>query len=162
MPFVIAAAVALLLIELFLRRRPWAIALTGLIAAGGTVVWIYSDYQSRSQRGAVASVTVTVPADAKTCIDPARPLAATFTNASDAMVNRVAFDLIGHQAQRNGIAYRGTLRHQQVLAPGESMTRCFPLLYHGFAHPRPEIIDATKYEWTAHVTLVGFGSAPAE
>ena len=162
MPFIIAAAVALLLIELFLRRRPWALALTAMIAAVGTVVWIFSDYQSRSQKSAVAAVTVDVAADGNVCIDPALPLAATLTNASSTMVNRIAFDLIGRQAERPGIAYRGTLRHQQVLAPGESMTRCFPLLYHGFAHPRPQIIDATKYEWTAHVTLVGFGSAPAE
>jgi hypothetical protein len=160
MPFVVTAAIALLLIELFLRRRPWAIALTAVIAAVGTVIWIFSDYQSRNQRSAVSAVTVDVGADGKTCLDPALPLAATITNSSDATVNRLAFDLIGRQAERADIAYRGTLRHEQVLAPGESLTRCFPLLYHGFSHPRPQIIDATKYAWTAHVTLVGFGNAP--
>ncbi|MFN3507313.1 MAG: hypothetical protein ACK4ZU_07545 [Allorhizobium sp.] len=162
MPFVVTAAVALLLIELYLRRRPWAIALTGVIAVVGTIIWIFSDHQSRSQRSAVASVTVTVETDGTTCTDPALPLPATLTNSSSDTVNRIAFDLIGRQAERPGIAYRGILRHDQVLRPGESMTRCFPLLYHGFTHPRPQIIDATKYEWTAQVTLVGFGNAPAE
>lgn len=161
MAFVVTAAVALLLIELYLRRRPWAIALSGVIAVVGTVIWIFSDDQSRSQRSAVSAVTVNVGADGDTCLDPALPLAATLTNSSGDLVNRIAFDLIGQQAERAGTAYRGTLRHDQVLAPGESITRCFPLLYHGFAHPRPQIIDATKYEWTAHVTLVGFGNAPS-
>jgi hypothetical protein len=160
MPIVVAAAIALLLIELFLRRRPWALALTSLIAAVGIAIWIYSEQQSRGQMSAVAALTVTVSGNAKRCVDPTLPLEATFKNASDAVVNRIAFDLIGRQTGREDIAYRGTLRHEQVLGPGESMTRCFPLLYHGFAHPRPQIIDATKYEWTAHVTLVDFGDTP--
>ena len=37
MAFVVTAAVALLLIELFLRRRPWAIALTAAIAVIATI-----------------------------------------------------------------------------------------------------------------------------
>ena len=40
MAFVVTAAVALLLIELFLRRRPWAIALTAAIAVIATIVYV--------------------------------------------------------------------------------------------------------------------------
>lgn len=53
MAFVVTAAVALLLIELFLRRRPWAIALTAAIAVIATIVWLFSDSQSRQQQNAV-------------------------------------------------------------------------------------------------------------
>jgi hypothetical protein len=162
MPFVITAAVALLLIELFLRRRPWAIALTTLVAVIATVVWLFSADQSRQQQNAVSAVTVTVAADATVCVDPQLPVAATLTNDSGQTVNRLSFDLIGREPGKPSIAYRGTLRHDRALGPGETMTRCYALLYHGFAHPRPQIVDATKYEWTTHVSLVGFGNAPVE
>jgi len=162
MAFVVTAAVALLLIELFLRRRPWALALTAAIAVIATIVWLFSDGQSRQQQNAVSAVTVTVAADASICVDPALPISATLANNSDAMVNRLSFDLVGREEGRTAIAYRGTLRHDRALAPGETLTRCYALLYHGFSHPRPQIIDATKYQWTAHVSLVGFGNAPVE
>ncbi|WP_185808716.1 hypothetical protein [Rhizobium sp. AQ_MP] len=162
MPFIITAAIALLLIELFLRRRPWAVALAAGTAVIATAVWIFSDYQSRSQRGAAAAVTASVVADAATCVDPALPVAATLSNNSGSAVNRLAFELFGREPGRSKILYRGTLRHDRPLASGESITRCYPLLRHGFSHPRPQIIDATKYEWTTHVSFVGFGNAPPE
>ena len=162
MPFIITAAITLLLIELFLRRRPWAIALAAGTAVIATAVWIFSDYQSRSQRNAASSVTVAVASDGTTCVDPALPVAATLTNESGVAVNRLAFDLIGREPGRTKILYRGTLRHDRPLASGETIVRCYALLYHGFSHPRPEIVDATKYEWTAHVSFVGFGEAPPE
>lgn len=162
MPFIITAAITLLLIELFLRRRPWAIALATGTAVIATAVWIFSDYQSRSQRGAVAAVTVSVAAGSMTCVDRALPIAATITNNSAAAVNRLAFELFGREPGRTKILYRGTLRHDRPLASGDSITRCYALLHHGFAHPRPQIIDATKYEWTTHVSFVGFGEVPPE
>ena len=162
MAFIVVAALVLLLIELLLRKRPWAIALAAAIAAVGAVVWIFSEYQSRSQRNAVSAVTVEVGADGRTCVDPALPLAATFTNNSGSSVNRLAFDLIGREPGRTKVVYRGTLRHDRALGPGETFTRCYPLLHHGFAHPRPQIVDATAYEWTGHVSFVGFGNAPPE
>jgi hypothetical protein len=162
MPFIITAAITLLLIELFLRRRPWAIALAAGTAVIATAVWIFSDYQSRSQTNAAAAVTVTVGTNAATCVDPALPVAATLTNNSGTSVNRLAFELFGREPGRSKILYRGTLRHDQALAAGDTITRCYPLLIHGFAHPRPQIIDATKYEWTTHVSFVGFGEAPPE
>jgi 4-amino-4-deoxy-L-arabinose transferase-like glycosyltransferase len=162
MAFIVTAAIALLLIELFLRRRPWAIALTAFVAVVGTAVWLFSADQSRQQQNAVSAVTVTVAADPTVCADPQLPIAATLTNASGQAVNRLSFDLIGREPDETRIAYRGTLRHNGPLAPDETMTRCYALLFHGFAHPRPQIVDATKYEWTAHVSLVGFGEAPVE
>lgn len=162
MAFIIVAALALLLVELFLRRRPWAMALAAAIAAIGTVVWIFSDYQSRSQRSATSSVTVKVEGNGTTCVDPDLPIAATLSNDSTRGVNRLAFDLFGREPGRSKILYRGTLRHDRPLAPGQTVVRCYALLYHGFAHPRPQIVDATKYEWTAHVSFVGFGQAPPE
>ena len=162
MPFVVTASVALLLIELFLRRRPWAIALTSLVALIGVVVWLFSYGQSRQQQNAVSAVTVTVAADATVCVNPQLPIAATLTNASGQMVNRMSFDLVGREKGQDRIAYRGTLREDRPLAPDAAITQCYALLYHGFAHPRPQIIDATKYDWTSHVSLVGFGNAPVE
>lgn len=162
MIWIVAAALALLLIELFLRRRPWAIALSAMIAAIGIIVWIFSDSQSRQQRDAVSAVTVNVSADGRTCVDSALPVAAVISNGSGNTVSRLSFDLIGRQQGKSTIAYRGYLRHEQIIAPGATITRCYPLLYHGFAHPRPQIIDATKYEWSAHVSLVSFGEPPAE
>jgi hypothetical protein len=162
MALVVTAAVALLLIELFLRRRPWALALTTVIAVIGAIVWLFSDNQSRQQRNAVSAVTVSVAADASVCTDPALPISVVLANKSSATVNRLSFDIIGREEGRTAIAYRGTLRHDGALAPGETLTRCYALLYHGFSHPRPQIVDATKYAWTAHVSLVGFGNAPAE
>ena len=121
MAFIIVAALALLLVELFLRRRPWAMALAAAIAAIGTVVWIFSDYQSRSQRSAASSVTVTVEGNGTTCVDPDLPIAATLTNDSTRGVNRLAFDLFGREPGRSKILYRGTLRHDRPLAPGETV-----------------------------------------
>lgn len=162
MIFVVTAAIVLLLIELYLRRRPWAMVLAAGIAVIGSVIWFVTEQHSRAERSAVSSVTITVAADAATCTGPALPLAAKLTNGSDASVNRLAFDVIGREPGRTRVAYRGTLRHDRALAPGESIARCYPLLVHGFAHPRPQIIDATKYEWTAHVSFVGFGQAPVD
>ncbi len=162
MAFVVTGAIVLLLIELFLRRRPWAIALTSLIALAGAAIWLFSEDQSRRQQNAVAAVTVTVAGDASVCVDPQLPIAAVIKNNADQMVNRLAFDLFGREAGESSIAYRGTLRHERALAPGETITRCYALLYHGFSHPRPQIVDATKYEWTANVSFVGFGRAPVE
>lgn len=162
MAFVVTGAVVLLLIELFLRRRPWAIVLTGVIALAATSIWVFSENQSQRQQNAVAAVTVTVAADASTCVDPQLPIAATIKNNGDQMVNRLAFELFGREAGRTKILYRGTLRYDRPLASGESVTRCYALLQYGFAHPRPQIVDATKYEWTTHVSMVGFGNAPPE
>lgn len=160
--FLIAAALAFLLIELFLRRRPWAMGLSAMIAALATAVWLFSDDQSRRQQNAFSAVTVTLAADPKICVDPKLPLAATIANNADETVNRLSFDVIGRLPGRSSVAYRGTLSHDRALAPGQTLTRCYALLYHGFAHPRPQIIDATKYEWTGHVTIAGFGNAPVE
>lgn len=162
MAIVVTAAIVLLLVELFLRRRPWALALTSAIALVGAAIWMFSDGQSRRQQNAFAAVTVTLAADPKTCVDPQLPLAATLANNADETVNRLSFDVVGREPGRSSIAYRGTLRHERAIAPGAAITRCYALLYHGFSHPRPQIIDATKYEWTAHVSIVGFGNAPAE
>ncbi len=128
MAFIATAALTLLLIELFLRRRPWAIALAAGIAAIATAVWIFSEVQSTSQTNAVSAVTVTVKADGAACLDPALPVAAILTNNSSSSVNRLAFDLIGREPGRTKIIYRGTLRHERTLAPGETITRCYALL----------------------------------
>jgi hypothetical protein len=162
MAFVVAAAISLLLVELYLRRRPWAIVLSALLALIATVIWIFSADQSRQQQNAVSAVEVTVAADSNLCVDPTQPIATTLTNNGDQTANRLSFDIIGREPGKSKVAYRGTLRHVRALFPGETVIRCDQLLYHGFAHPRPEVIDATKYEWTAHVTLVGFGDPPPE
>lgn len=162
MAWIAAAALAVLLAALFLKRRPLAILLAVAIALIAAVVWFFSDGQSRRQRNEVTAVTVQVDASDSTCTDTALPIAATFTNTSDQTVNRLSFDLVGRPLGKTTIAYRGFLRDEQVIAPGDTVTRCYELLFHGFAHPRPEIVDATKYEWSAHVTLVGFGRPPAD
>ncbi|MGL3606955.1 hypothetical protein ACSV9I_10605 [Rhizobium sp. G187] len=161
MVWIAAATIAVLLAALLLKRSPLAIGVAAVIAVIGAIVWFFSDGQSRLQRAEMTAVTVSVAANNKTCATPDRPIAATFTNTSDQTVNRLSFDLLGRPLGKTDIAYRGFLRDEQVIAPGDTVTRCYALLFHAFAHPRPEIIDATKYEWSAHVTLVGFGQPPS-
>ena len=153
----IAVAAATLLVVFLLRKRRLAIWFALAIAAIAAVVWFFTETDSRRQSDQKAAVTVSATADPAVCVDPTLPVAVTFSNGSDRMIRRLSFDLIGTPAGQTTVVYRGYLRDDQVIPPGETVTRCYALLFHAFAHPRPEIIDATKYDWSARITLLDFG-----
>lgn len=155
----IAAALALLAL-LLLRNRKLALGLASVIVIAAGIVWFYAEEDSQRQSNEKAAVSVSAVADPKICVDPALPVAVTFANSADRAVTRLSFDLIGMPLGQQTVVYRGYLRDEQIITPGQTVTRCYALLFHGFAHPRPEIIDATKYQWNARITLLSFDNAP--
>ena len=154
----IAAALALLAL-LLLRNRALAIGFAVVIVVAVGLVWFFTEEDSLRQSSETAAVSVSAAANPKVCVDPALPVAVTFTNSADRSVTRLSFDLIGMVSGQQAAAYRGYLRDEQVIPPGQTVTRCYALLFHGFAHPRPTIIDATKYQWSARISLLSFGNA---
>ncbi|PYB69718.1 hypothetical protein [Rhizobium wuzhouense] len=155
----VAAALALIAIFL-LRKRVLAIGFAVAIAAIAGLIWFFTESDSRRQSNENAAVTVSAVGDPRICVDPALPVAVTFTNGADRAINRLSFDLIGMPQGKTAVVYRGFLRDDQLIAPGQTVTRCYALLFHGFSHPRPAIIDATKYDWNARITLLDFGQGP--
>ncbi len=156
----IAAALALLAL-LLLRNRRLALGFASVIVVAAGVVWFYAEEDSQRQSNETAAVSVSAVADPKICVDPALPVAVTFTNSADRAVTRLSFDLIGMPLGQQTIVYRGYLRDEQTILPGQTVTRCYQLLFHGFANPRPAIIDATKYQWNARITLLSFSDVPS-
>ncbi|MDH4440941.1 MAG: hypothetical protein QE284_11210 [Rhizobium sp.] len=156
----IAAALALLAL-LLLRNRKLALGFATVIVLAAAVVWFFTEEDSQRQSNERAAVSVSAVADPKICVDPALPVAVTFTNSADRAVTRLSFDLIGMPQGQQTVVYRGYLRDEQIIPSGQTVTRCYALLFHGFAHPRPEIIDATKYQWNARITLLSFDNAPS-
>ncbi|KQW29440.1 hypothetical protein ASE36_13510 [Rhizobium sp. Root274] len=156
----VAAALALVAI-LLLRNRLVAMGLAVLIAIALGIIWFFTEENSERERNEAAAISVQALADPKTCVDPALPVAVTFTNKADKAITRLSFDLIGMPRGQTTIAYRGYLRDDQIVPSGQTVTRCYALLFHGFAHPRPAIIDATKYDWNARISLLEFGNGPA-
>lgn len=156
----IAALLALITI-LLLRNRILAIGLAVIIAIAATVVWFFTAENSARQSNEAAAVAVRAVADPTICVDPRLPVAVFFTNNADKAITRLSFDLIGMPRGQSTVAYRGYLRDDQIVASGQTVTRCYALLFHGFAHPRPAIVDATKYDWTARISLLEFGNGPS-
>jgi hypothetical protein len=148
-----------LLALLLLRNRTLALGFASVIVLAVGVVWFFTEEDSQRQSHEAAAVSVRAVADPNTCVDPALPIAVTFTNSADRAVTRLSFDLIGTVAGQQTIVYRGYLRDDQLIASGQTVTRCYALLFHGFSHPRPTIIDATKYQWSAWISLLEFGNA---
>ena len=154
MVWLAVAVLGIALLYPFNRRLSLIVALP--LAGTVGLLWILSGQVSERRSDEKLRVTITAEADPGICVDNRMPVAVTVTNGADSAIRRFSFDLFGMARGRSDTAYRGYLRSDQVVLAGEQVTRCYALLSHGFAHPRPVVIDATKYDWTAKITLVDF------
>jgi len=154
-----AAAVAILLVGLlFLFNRRAAYPALALVAIIGVTVAVATALQPSSRQNTKEAVTVKASVDPLACQDPSNPISIEFVNANNTAVQRVSFSLLGRVKGHSSIAYRGFLRDDKIIAPGQSSVSCHGLLPLGFVPPRPAMIVPQDYEWSVDISLVDFST----
>ncbi len=155
----LAAAVAILLIGLlFLFNRRAAYPALALVAIIGITVAIATALQPSTRQNTKEAVTAKVSVDPVACPDPSKPVAIEFLNGNDAAVQRVSFSLLGRMTGHSSVAYRGFLRDDTIIEPGQVTVTCQGLLPLGFAPPRPATINPEDYDWSVDISLVDFST----
>jgi xanthosine utilization system XapX-like protein len=155
----LAAAVAILLVGLlFLFNRRAAYPALALVAIIGMTVAVATALQPSTRQNSKEAVTAKVAADPVACTDPSKPMAIEFLNGNQASVQRVSFSLIGRVKGHSSVAYRGFLRDDTIIAPGQAAVTCHGLLPLGFAPPRPATITPEDYDWSVDISLVDFST----
>lgn len=152
-----AAAVAILLVGLlFLFNRRAAYPALALVAIIGITVALAIALQPSTRENTKDAITAKVSIDPAACTDPSKQLAVEFLNGNNTAVQRVSFSLIGRLKGHSSIAYRGFLRDDTIIAPGQASVTCQGLLPLGFAPPRPARINTEDYDWSVDISLVDF------
>jgi hypothetical protein len=155
----LAAAVAILLVGLlFLFNRRAAYPALGLVAIIGITVAIATALQPSTRQNTREAVTAKVSVDPANCSDPSKPIAIEFLNGNQAAVQRVSFSLLGRVKGHSSVAYRGFLRDDTIIEPGQAALTCHGLLPLGFAPPRPATITPEDYDWSVDISLVDFST----
>lgn len=154
-----AAAVAILLVGLlFIFNRRAAYPALALVAIIGITVAVATALQPSTRQNTKEAVTTKVSLDAAACPDPSKPIAIEFLNGNDAAVQRLSFSLLGRIKGHSSVAYRGFLRDDKIIAPGQTSMTCYGLLPLGFAPPRPAAITPGDYDWSVDISLVDFSA----
>ncbi len=155
----LASAVAVLLVGLlFLFNRRAAYPALALVAIIGIIVAVATALQPSTRESTKEAVTAKATLDPLACPDPSRSIAIEFVNGNDAAVQRVSFSLLGRVKGHSSIAYRGFLRDDTIIAPGQASVTCYGLLPLGFVPPRPATITPEDYEWSVDISLVDFST----
>jgi xanthosine utilization system XapX-like protein len=153
------AAVAILLVGLlFIFNRRFAYPALALVAIVGIVVAVATLLQPSARQNSKEAVTAKTSVDQRACPDVSKPIAIEFVNGNNTAVQRVSFSLIGRVKEHSSIAYRGFLRDDKIIAPGEASVTCQGLLPLGFAPPRPSTIKPEDYDWSVDISLVDFAT----
>lgn len=153
----LAAAVAILLVGLlFLFNRRAAYPALALVAIIGVTVAVATALQPSTRQNTKEAVTAKASVDPAVCPDGSKPVAIEFLNGNKTPVQRVSFSLLGRVEGHSSIAYRGFLRDDKIIAPGQVSVTCYGLLPLGFAPPRPATIKPDDYDWSVNISLVDF------
>jgi hypothetical protein len=136
-----AAAVAILAVGVlsFYNRRASLIALIVFLVVGG-IIAVATVLQPSPRQNAKEAVVAAASVDPAACPAPQKPIRIEFRNGNDGVVQRSSFSLIGRVPGHSSIVYRGFLRDDKIIAPGETAVTCYGLLPLGFAPPRPDTI----------------------
>lgn len=155
----LAAAVAILLVGLlFLFNRRAAYSALALVAIIGITVAVATALQPSTRQNSKEAVTAKVSVDPVNCTDATQPIAVEFLNGNDAPVQRLSFSLLGRVKGHSSVAYRGFLRDDTIIEPGQAAVTCHGLLPLGFAPPRPATIIPEDYDWSVDISLVDFST----
>lgn len=154
-----AAAIAILSVGLlFIFNRRAAYPALALVAIVGIIVAVATALQPSARENTKDAVTAVVSIDPAACTDPAKPVAIEFRNDNGTAVQRLSFSLLGRVEGHSSIAYRGFLRDDKIIEPGQTSVTCYGLLPLGFVPPRPETINPEAYEWSVDISLVDFAT----
>ncbi|MCK8779549.1 hypothetical protein M0654_06070 [Rhizobium sp. NTR19] len=155
MAWVAAIAVLVIGLSFLLNRRLGYILLAAAFVAG-CGLWWYSSQQAEKSGQVKDAVAAEASADAASCPDPAAPILVQFSNGNRRAIARISFSLTGRLKGHSSVAYRGYLRGDKIIQPGQTSQTCFGLLPHGFAAPRPETVVVGDYDWVVDISLVDF------
>ncbi len=152
-----AAAVAILAVGLsFLVNRRAAYIVIAAVAVLGGILALATVLQEPQRGGRMDAVSARAAIDPSACPDPATPILVELKNGNESAVQRVSFGLVGKLKGHSSISYRGFLRDDKIIEPGQTSKTCYALLPLGFAPPRPEPIVPANYDWSVDISLVDF------
>ncbi|QLF71787.1 hypothetical protein FE840_019415 (plasmid) [Peteryoungia desertarenae] len=155
MIWIAAALLTATVIMLYYRRRRLALLVVSVLSLAAIIIWSFASGVSQQQRQERQAVSASIGL-AVSCAEPEQALEITLENNSASQVRRVSLTVAASLAGQADIVYRGSVREGVIIEPGSTATLCYKPLYHGFRHPRPDVIDTSLYDWRSEVTVVNF------
>jgi hypothetical protein len=151
MAWLIGGAIVLII---FLFSRRAGAGLVALLAVAWVGLWLGTDRKSE-QEASNQSVSIAASSDRQLCPDPDMPVSVTFTNHANKALETVSFSLIAKQ--RGPIIYRASHTSDEIIAPGNTFSRCYGLNALSFAI-RTIRYDVRELDWSAETSLTRFAS----